>query len=1060
MLVTKVLLPQRRKDVLTRPRLLRRLYDLIDRKIILMSAPAGYGKSTLLVDFAQDLEHPVCWYSLDQSDQDPRVFLEHLILSLQHRFPEFGEASRQALNTHKDLSNGAPGLISVLINEIVQNIPRWFVLVLDDYHHLGSNIEINAILEQILTYQTDQFLLIIASRTVPEFPFTIRLAARGQIGGIGQEDLQFRPEDIQKLLAQNYNLHISEREAEELAAQSEGWITGLLLTVQTMWKGILANLTRAQSANQPVYEYLAQEVFAQQPPAVQEFLIASSTLKSLNPNLCQEALGLHGAERFIAEIEDRNLFIIRFEDGWYRYHHLFQEYLQQRFRKKDPDRWEAFQRRAAGWFLAQGRFEEAVDHYMTAEAYDKAADVMQDAARKMFLAGHFRTLMRWGDNLPTPQMEKSPRLALFQSRAADMLAQWDKALTLAAQAEEGYQIAEDKSGVAYAQLHRCEIWQKQGRLQEALDLGKEVLAFAQDNQLPVTYEAERIIGRSLLDLGNPQDSERHLRKALEASYTQATEFEQASVRTALLDCLLRQGKLKEAITVQEQVVEIRRRLNSPASLAEALNDLGYALYLAGEHRKALPLFEESLTLARRCGHRRGEGLTLLSLCELLQSGGAPQQALEICQEGIAVANDLGDRFLSACGQEVLGLVYYSLGKPDQAEAAIQRALDQVSQQGSIYQQARYRAVLEFVRAMGGSPKTSSPDLDEASRQLAELGGGSDWAQARLFNALVLFASDQKRKALEVLSELVKTLDYGTQAPLLANQGHLVLPLLRYALRQDNADKCWTALYDRVQSFQQDIGLMLNQKFAVKDKQPPEIRIYGFGIGRVERNGEEIPISDWGAAATRLMLFYMLMHSYRTRDQIANVLWEDLPADKVKATFHTTKFRLKRALGTEVLSYEGGYYKLHPDFDHWFDVRIFEELIESPTSESRIEHLQAAIDLYKGDFLEDCYDDWCIQLRQALREECLTAIDELTDLWLARRRYRHAIRILFRGLEIDNLRESFHRNLIRTYALAGERSQALNQYQRWKNLLEAELNTVPSESTTTLYKRVLRGIPLD
>ena len=572
MLVTKVLLPQRRKDILTRPRLLRRLYDLIDRKVILMSAPAGYGKSTLLVDFAHDLEHPVCWYSLDQSDQDPRVFLEHLILSLHHRFPAFGEASQQALNSHQDLSDGAPGVVSVLINEIVRVIPRWFVLVLDDYHQLGANPEINAILAQILAYQTDQFLLIIASRTVPEFPFTIRLAARGEIGGLGQEDLQFRPEDIQRLLAQNYNLHISEQETEELAAQSEGWITGLLLTVQTMWKGILANLTRAQSANQPVYEYLAQEVFSQQPPAVQEFLIASSTLKTLNATLCQETLGLHGAERFIAEIEDRNLFIVRFEDGWYRYHHLFRAYLQQRFHKQDPDRWEAFHRRAAAWFLNQERFEEAVDHYLTAEAYEKAAKVMENAARKMFLNGRFKTLMRWGERLPRVHLEHAPRLILFQSRAADMLGHWDEALTLAKNAEASYRATHDELGLAYAQLHQCEIWQKQGKSQGALELGQEILAAVEEAQVPVTYEAHRIIGRSLFDLGHLQQSEFHLRKALEASLTQSEEFDQASVRSTLVDCLLRQGNVVEAINIQQEVVDIRKRLNSPAALTDALND--------------------------------------------------------------------------------------------------------------------------------------------------------------------------------------------------------------------------------------------------------------------------------------------------------------------------------------------------------------------------------------------------------------------------------------------------------------------------------------------------------
>ena len=154
-LLTKVLLPRRRGDVLTRQRLLDRLYDLVDRKLILVSAPAGYGKTTLLVDFAHDLEHPVCWYALEANDHDPRLFLEHLVLSLQHRFPDFGDRTRQALAATSDLTHGATSVVNVLINEMVEVIPRWFVLVLDDYHRLGDAPQIGQILAHCLTRQTD-----------------------------------------------------------------------------------------------------------------------------------------------------------------------------------------------------------------------------------------------------------------------------------------------------------------------------------------------------------------------------------------------------------------------------------------------------------------------------------------------------------------------------------------------------------------------------------------------------------------------------------------------------------------------------------------------------------------------------------------------------------------------------------------------------------------------------------------------------------------------------------------------------------------------------------------
>jgi len=238
-LITKVFLPRRRDDVLTRQRLLNRLYDMVDYKLALVSAPAGYGKSTLLVDFATDLEHPVCWYALDASDRDPHVFLERLVMSLRRRFPEFGEATLRALAASQDLSGGAPGVVRILVNEIVTRIPRWFVLVLDDYHALGQALDVDAILSNFVVYQRDQWLTIISSRTVPNLPLIIPLVARGGVGGVGQDEMRFTPEEIQALFAHNYGMELSAADAVELAEHSEGWITGLLLTAYSQRQGVL-----------------------------------------------------------------------------------------------------------------------------------------------------------------------------------------------------------------------------------------------------------------------------------------------------------------------------------------------------------------------------------------------------------------------------------------------------------------------------------------------------------------------------------------------------------------------------------------------------------------------------------------------------------------------------------------------------------------------------------------------------------------------------------------------------------------------------------------------------
>ncbi len=1058
-LIAKVLLPQRRENVLTRQRLLDRLYDLVDRKLVLVSAPAGYGKTTLLVDLAHDLEHPVCWYALDRSDHDPRVFLEHLVLSLHHRFPDFGERTRQALAASPDLTNGAPSVVKVLINEIVDVIPRWFVLVLDDYHRLGEVPEVGAILARILNYQTDQFLLIIASRTVPELPFIIQLAAKGEVGGLGQEDLRFRADEIQGLLAQSYNLHIPKREAEELASQSEGWITGILLTAYSMWHGILESLVRARTSDQPVYEYLAQEVFAYQEAPVQSFLTASSTLQEMSPALCQEVLGLEEAEHFLTLLEDRNLFVTRLEGEWYRYHHLFQEYLQARLRREEESRWIQLHRRAASWFETHEQPEGAVHHYLTVAAYEDAARVMEAAAQDMFYAGRLETLAAWGTLLTASLRERAPRLALFQSRATDMLGRWEEALALTEVAGRGYRAREDTHGLACVLLQRSHVWQEQGRPREALALGQEVLSLIEETGVPIAYEAHRILGRSCLALGRLEEGEAHLQQAFAHCLEQGSDYAQASTQNDLADCLWRQGRWPEAVAVQQQTVAARRRLGNPAVLAGALNDLGFSLYLTGEYGEALRLFEEALELARQSGHRRSEALTLLSLAELNRDLGTLERAVETCEEGLAIADELGDGFLSAYGREALGLVHRCRGDYSLAQAAIEQAMERAERQSSDYQVGRYGASLGLVRAEVGEVEAGLAELARARERLQRIGANSELARAQFFTAWALFRAGREAEALTMLQQVLATADSPSREYLFVVEGRRALPLLEHAHVQGAGGEEMAALLARARDFEHTAQAVLQQLSPTEAKEEP-LRIFGFGRGRVERGGVEIPSSDWGAAATRQMLFYLLTHSPQSRDQIAAVLWPELPAPKVKATFHTTKFRLKRALARDALHFDDGCYRIHPDLDYWFDVAEFERLMEGSGAGRRVERLQQAIALCQGDFLEDCYADWCLLIRERLRERYLEALDELAGRLLARRQYRQAIQTLRRGLAMDDLREKFHRQLMRAYTLSGRRSEALAQYQRCAEVLERELSALPSPETTALYRRILDGLPLD
>ena len=240
----------------------------------------------------------------------------------------------------------------------------------------------------------------------------------------------------------------------------------------------------------------------------------------------------------------------------------------------------------------------------------------------------------------------------------------------------------------------------------------------------------------------------------------------------------------------------------------------------------------------------------------------------------------------------------------------------------------------------------------------------------------------------------------------------------------------------------------------------QIRVFGFGSGRVEVGGEAIPSAAWGSVTARQLLFYMLIHKKRTREEIAAAFWPDLTTRKAKATFHTTKFRLSRALGQDAIDFDGRLYTLHPDLAIWFDVNRFGQCLSAWRETQDVDVLVEAVDLYTGDFLTECYMDWCEIEREALRVSCLEASATLAERLLARRQYRRAIRALRSALAFEPARETFHQQLMRAYALSGERSQALAQYDLCKAALRVELDALPSYGTRDLWDRIKSEAPLD
>jgi len=264
---TKIVIPNRRSELLSRQRLLESLKSLLDNKLILLSAPAGYGKTSLLIDLVHHVDLPVCWLSLDLSDRDPQRFIAYLIAAVAQRFPEVGKLSRIQLNQLKSIEDGAESLLVTLTNEIFEQVDEEFLLILDDYHLLDDVPVISQLVNRFLELVMENCHVILSSRTLPLLENVTLMVAREQVAGISHVELEFSAREVQALYTQNYRQHLSDETAQKYVAETGGWITGMVLSN-------LPDMPRISGVD--TYAYLGQQVLDQQPEEIREFLMRTS----------------------------------------------------------------------------------------------------------------------------------------------------------------------------------------------------------------------------------------------------------------------------------------------------------------------------------------------------------------------------------------------------------------------------------------------------------------------------------------------------------------------------------------------------------------------------------------------------------------------------------------------------------------------------------------------------------------------------------------------------------------------------------------------------------------
>ncbi len=440
LLATRLHAPRPRTHLVSRPHLVERLQRGVTGALTLVSAPAGFGKTTLLAQWIAESGLPVAWLSVDAEDNDPTRFLTYLIAALQRLYAQLGTTALALLHTPQPPTPEA--VLAVLTNDLVERGGGEVALVLDDYHLITAD-PIHRGMTFLLEHLPPQLHLILATRADPPLLPLARLRAQGQLCEVRAADLRFRDTEASAFLQTVMGLDLEAPAIATLESRTEGWIAGLQLAALSLQgrADVSGFLAAFSGSHRFVLDYLSKEVLACQPAAVQQFLLHTCILERLSGPLCDAVTGQEGSQAMLEALERANLFVVALDDerGWYRYHHLFADVLRRHLQQAEPMLVPELHRRASAWYERYELPIEAVQHALAVPDFELAARLIEPIVLPVALQGQIDTVLGWLNTLPQALVRARPVLCVYYARLLMFTNQFEAAEELLQQTERRIQ---------------------------------------------------------------------------------------------------------------------------------------------------------------------------------------------------------------------------------------------------------------------------------------------------------------------------------------------------------------------------------------------------------------------------------------------------------------------------------------------------------------------------------------------------------------------------------------------------------------------------------------------
>lgn len=1070
---TKLLPPRPAPDVLSRPRLIERLHANLALPVTLVTANAGSGKTTLVADFLRKQERPYVWYQLDHTDADPAVFLGYLAYGIQQQAPNFGDTMFAYLQQANELAQQPERAVDVLLNEILDGVEQQLIVVLDDYHHLGTATPVHQVVDRLLAYLPDVIHVIIVSRDIP--PLTLaRLRSQDSLSIIDRADLLFTDEETQELFRKVFGLALTPEQLREYGERTHGWITALQLVRQVARRqatsGAPDPLAVLHQSERDIFEYFAEEVFEAEPAEIQQLLTRIALLDRIEVETCARLYPEFKTSVALTALVRGNVFMTVASDARgeeYRLHPLFQSFLRRRLRADIGLAGVAAEHaRCARYFLELAAWDQAVRHLLEAEDFEPAAEIIAQHGSAWIASGKLASLASLAEALPSAALEAHPRALAHRAEVARLRGEFDAAQNLFRRATTALRQKGDAEGEAEVLHSLATIARRRGDYQSAFEHLDRAVALTGSTSV-VRTKCANTRGLCLVFMGEWAAAEREFRAALQSAEEQGDEHYVRLVTHNLGTPAMFRGDFGEALRW------LRRMLRTDTTESPIPQEAWAHLNIARCHlyRGEMEECEQHLDRAlERCQlfnlvGQRGE--TFEAYGNLYRERGELPRAADFYERAARTYDEAGIDLARVELLEEQAFLSLRAGDPARARAQVDRLVNLRPAEKD--DRAYFTATLAQGRIMlaQNEPEAACVKLKPALEYFHGHGLYYYEAQACMALALCELASSREPEMLESLRrglDLAVRYDYEywLRQEIVRHPSLFALEDARELLPAD--------LREQVLVGAQTTPEPLATPAVLTTRPLVDLTINMLGPVEITRDpGRPFAGDAWTTRRARdILCFIASRRHHRTpKDAIVDTFWGETDPETVEKNFHPTVSHIRKALNSNqplkqnFLVYRDGDYQLTPEFSYRIDTEEFERLIadgESARRERDFERCigcyELAVGLYRGEFMQGSYEPWVEEQRSYYREQYLRMLESLAAVAEKKNEWLSSMDLAQRILHEDPFREDIHCLVMRAQAALGNRVAVKEQYETLRGLLQQELGVEPAMQTQKVYRELV------